>query len=62
MTSRARNPLGHGIQHTSGIEMAIRVVTMSSTLALLGEQACDGRTATHRWACSRSRRCGAAIT
>ena len=34
-----RNPLGHGIQHASGIEMAIRVVTTSWTLALLGEQA-----------------------
>ena len=31
----ARNPLGHGIQHTSGIEMAIRVATTSATLALL---------------------------
>jgi len=31
----AHNPLGHGIQHTSGIEMALRVTTMSWTLALL---------------------------
>jgi hypothetical protein len=31
----ARNPLGHGIQHTGGIEMAIRVATTSATLALL---------------------------
>jgi hypothetical protein len=31
----ARNPLGHGIQHTSAIEMAIRVATTSATLALL---------------------------
>lgn len=29
------NPLGHGIHHTSGIEMAIRVVTGTATLALL---------------------------
>ncbi len=29
------NPLGHGIQHTSGIEMAIRVLTGTATLALL---------------------------
>jgi hypothetical protein len=33
----ARNPLGHGIHHTSGIEMAIRCATVSATLALLGE-------------------------
>ncbi len=32
----ARNPLGHGIHHTSGIEMALRVATTSATLALLG--------------------------
>ena len=31
----ARAPLGHGIHHTSGIEMAIRVTTMSWTLGLL---------------------------
>lgn len=31
----ARNPLGHGIHHTSGIEMAIRTITMGWTLALL---------------------------
>jgi hypothetical protein len=31
----ARNPLGHGLHHTSGIEMAVRVTTMSWTLALL---------------------------
>ena len=31
----ARNPLGQGIHHTSGIEMAVRVTTMSWTLALL---------------------------
>ena len=30
-----RNPLGHGIHHTSGIEMAVRVTTLSWTLALL---------------------------
>lgn len=35
----ARNPLGHGIHHTSGIEMAVRVLTVSWTLALLGERA-----------------------
>lgn len=28
-------PLGHGIHHTSGIEMALRVLTTSATLALL---------------------------
>lgn len=28
-------PLGHGIHHTSGIEMALRVLTASATLALL---------------------------
>ena len=33
----ARNPLGHGIHHTSAIEMAIRCATVSATLALLGE-------------------------
>lgn len=31
----ARNPAGHGIHHTSGIEMAIRVMTGTVTLALL---------------------------
>lgn len=30
-----RAPLGHGIHHTSGIEMALRVLTMSATVALL---------------------------
>jgi hypothetical protein len=34
-----RNPLGHGIHHTSGIEQAIRVITVSWTLALLGDRA-----------------------
>lgn len=34
----ARNPLGRGLHHTSGIEMAIRIVTMSWTLALLRER------------------------
>ena len=33
----ARAPLGHGIHHTSGIEMAIRVTTMSWTLGLLAD-------------------------
>lgn len=33
----ARHPLGHGLAHTSGLEMAIRVITMSATLALLDE-------------------------
>jgi hypothetical protein len=32
------NPLGHGIHHTSGIEMAIRVITGSATLALLAPE------------------------
>ncbi len=31
----ARNPLGRGIHHTSGIEMALRVLTLSWTLAFL---------------------------
>jgi hypothetical protein len=35
----ARNPLGRGIHHTSGIEMAVRVLTGCWTLALLGERA-----------------------
>ncbi|MGH7741584.1 MAG: heparinase II/III domain-containing protein, partial [Candidatus Eiseniibacteriota bacterium] len=34
-----RNPLGRGIHHTSGIEQAIRVLTVSWTLALLGNRA-----------------------
>jgi hypothetical protein len=34
-----RNPLGTGIHHTSGIEQAIRVITVSWTLALLGRSA-----------------------
>lgn len=32
------NPFGHGIHHTSGIEMAVRVLTLHWTLALLGER------------------------
>ena len=36
-----RNPLGRGIHHTSGIEQAIRVLTVSWTLALLGERVRD---------------------
>jgi len=35
----ARNPLGRGIHHTSGIEMAIRTITMGWTLALLEDRA-----------------------
>ncbi len=35
----AANPLGRGIHHTSGIEMAIRVATVTATLGLLGERA-----------------------
>lgn len=31
----ARFPLGHGLPHSSGIEMAIRVITVSAALALL---------------------------
>jgi hypothetical protein len=34
-----RVPLGRGIQHASGIEMAIRVLNTTWTLALLGERA-----------------------
>ena len=41
----ARNHLGYGIYHTSGIEMALRVLTASWTLALLGERAEAGRVA-----------------
>jgi hypothetical protein len=40
-----RNPLGHGIHHTSGIEMALRVLIASWTLALLGERADPARAA-----------------
>ena len=40
-----RNPLGHGIHHTSGIEMALRVITTTWTLALLGERAEPARVA-----------------
>jgi len=40
-----RNPLGHGIHHTSGIEMALRVLTSSWTLALLGDRADRARVA-----------------
>ena len=40
-----RNPLGRGIHHTSGIEMALRVLTTSWTLALLGERADPARVA-----------------
>ncbi len=39
----AGNPLGRGIHHTSGIEMAVRVLTVSWTLALLGERADPAR-------------------
>lgn len=35
----ARCPLGRGIHHTSGIEMAIRVLTVTWTFALLGPRA-----------------------
>ena len=37
----ARNPLGRGIHHTSGIEMAVRVHAVLWTLALLGDRARD---------------------
>ena len=37
----AKNPLDHGIHHTSGLELAIRVHTVLWTLALLGERARD---------------------
>jgi hypothetical protein len=40
------NPLGHGIHHTSGIEMAIRVITATATLALLPPAARAGMTPT----------------
>jgi Heparinase II/III-like protein/Heparinase II/III N-terminus len=33
-----QNPLGHGIHHASGIEMAIRVLTVNWTLALIGDR------------------------
>lgn len=32
------NPLGHGVHYTSGIELAVRVLTMQWTLALLGHR------------------------
>jgi len=35
----ARNPLLQGIHHTSGIEMAVRVLTVCATLNLLGDRA-----------------------
>jgi hypothetical protein len=37
----ARNPLGTGIHHTSGIEQAVRVINVTWTIALLGERAAD---------------------
>jgi len=37
-----RNPIGHGVHHTSGIEMAIRNLTIGWTLALLGDASGDG--------------------
>ncbi|MBI1798984.1 MAG: alginate lyase family protein [Candidatus Eisenbacteria bacterium] len=37
----ARNPLGRGIHHTSGIEQAVRVLNVTWTLALLGDRADD---------------------
>ncbi len=37
-----QNPLGHGVHYTSGIEMAVRVMTMQWTLALLGERLAPG--------------------
>jgi hypothetical protein len=39
----ARNPVHHGVHQTSGIEMAIRVMTCSVALSLLGERAADER-------------------
>ena len=46
MTSRAAIRSATAIQHANGIEVAIRVVTTSWTLALLGEQAwMEGRDA-----------------
>ena len=41
----AENSLGRGVHHTSGIEMALRVLTVSWTLALLGERADAARVA-----------------
>lgn len=41
----ARNPLRSGIHHTSGIEMAIRTITMGWTLALLKTQDATARAA-----------------
>ena len=32
------NPLGHGVHYTSGIELAVRVLTMQWTLVLLGHR------------------------
>ncbi|MEO5616369.1 MAG: heparinase II/III family protein, partial [Candidatus Eisenbacteria bacterium] len=39
------HPLGHGIHHTSGIEMAIRTMTMAWTLALLDADESPGKPA-----------------
>ncbi len=41
----ARNPLGRGIHHTSGIEGAVRVATVTWTLAVLGDRARAGELA-----------------
>jgi hypothetical protein len=38
-----RNPIGHGIHHSSGIEQAVRVIATTWTLALLGERAGGAR-------------------
>ena len=35
----ARHPLGRGIHHASGIEQAVRVISVTWTLALLGDRA-----------------------
>jgi Heparinase II/III-like protein/Heparinase II/III N-terminus len=37
----ARNPLGSGIHHTSGIEQAVRIINVTWTLALLGSRAAE---------------------
>jgi len=45
MDFTVRNHLGFGIHHTSGNEMALRVLTSSWTLALLGERVDPARAA-----------------
>ena len=45
----AKNPLGHGVHHTSGIEMAVRTLTIGWTLAQEEVEALKGELARLRW-------------